>query len=256
MGMNDNYALLAKTLADSLALGQPPIALCFTDAVPDGVERFKGRVPAGCRFWEDAATQGFATSSADHSLCAIGVHTHNLEPSATQQADLSDALRVFEQLGYVREQDLTLIPILQSRSQFVTYFPLAATPLPPDVVILFVKANQALLLSEATQQVESQSPPAMGRPACAVVPQVMNTGRAAMSLGCCGARAYLDLLADDVAIFAIPGPKLEMYAARIQALAGANAVLSRFHQIRRGDVQAGRSPSVQESLAAMELSEV
>jgi hypothetical protein len=84
----------------------------------------------------------------------------------------------------------------------------------------------------------------------------MNTGRAAMSLGCCGARAYLDILTDDVAVFAIPGPKLELYTERIRALAAANTVLSKFHQIRRGDIQAGRSPSVRESLAALELSEV
>ena len=79
-------------------------------------------------------------------------------------------------------------------------------------MLLFVNANQTLILSEATQQVENQNAPAMGRPACAIVPQVMNTGRAALSLGCCGARAYLDVLTDDVAVFAIPGAKLEAYA--------------------------------------------
>ena len=67
--------------------------------------------------------------------------------------------------------------------------------MPPDMVLLFVNANQTLILSEATQQVENQNAPAMGRPACAIVPQVMNTGRAALSLGCCGARAYLDIAA-------------------------------------------------------------
>ncbi len=97
-------------------------------------------------------------------------------------------------------------------------------------MLLFVNANQTLILSEATGQVENQNAPAMGRPACAVVPQVMNTGRAALSLGCCGARAYLDILTDDVAVFAIPGAKLEAYARRIQALAKANDVLSKFHQ--------------------------
>jgi hypothetical protein len=74
---------------------------------------------------------------------------------------------------------------------------------------------------------------------------------AALSLGCCGARAYLDVLTDDVAIFAIPGGKLEAYAQRIDALARANTVLAKFHHIRRRDVEAGHSPSVKESLAAM-----
>ena len=164
-----------------------------------------GRVSAGCRFWEDAAGATFATSAADHNLCAIGVYTHHLQESPAQQTDLMDALKVFGELGYVTAQDLAAIPVLESQPGYVLYSPLSNSPLVPDVVLLFVKANQSLILSEATQQVENQNPPALGRPACAVVPHVMNTGRAALSLGCCGARAYLDILTDDVAIFAIPG---------------------------------------------------
>jgi uncharacterized protein (DUF169 family) len=91
----------------------------------------------------------------------------------------------------------------------------------------------------------------MGRPACAIVPQVMNTGRAALSLGCCGARAYLDVLTNDVAIFAIPGAKLEVYTRRIEALAKANAVLANFHQIRRRAIAAGATPTIKDSLAAL-----
>jgi uncharacterized protein (DUF169 family) len=247
----NDYSMAAASLAESLSLRQPPVAICFADSVPAGVKRVAGRVPAGCRFWEDGATSAFATSAVDHSLCAIGVYTHNLQASPAQQADLADALRVFSQLEYVREKDLASIPVLDSRPQYVVYSPLAQTPLPPDVVILFVNANQTLILSEATGQVENQNAPAMGRPACAVVPQVMNTGRAALSLGCCGARAYLDNLTDDVAVFAIPGARLGTYAQRIQALAKANSVLSKFHQIRRRDILDGQTPTVKESLAAM-----
>jgi uncharacterized protein (DUF169 family) len=143
------------------------------------------------------------------------------------------------------------IPVLQTKPEYILYAPLAQAQLPPDVVLLFVNAGQTLILSEATQQVENQNPPAMGRPACAIVPQVMNTGRAAMSLGCCGARAYLDSLTDDVAIFAIPGLKLEAYARRIEALAKANGILSRFHKIRKRDIAAGANPSIKDSLAAL-----
>lgn len=150
-----------------------------------------------------------------------------------------DAPKVFGQLGYVRDEDLPMIPVLETQPAHVVYAPLASTPLPPDVVLLFVNANQTLILLEAAQQVEHQIAPAMGRPACAVVPQVMNTDRAALSLGCGGARAYLDLLTESVAIFAIPGAKLEAYTRRIEALANANAVLSKFHEIRRRDVTAG-----------------
>jgi uncharacterized protein (DUF169 family) len=245
------YAKLAATLAASLDLQQAPIAISFSDSLPAGVKLHAGRVPAGCKFWEDATGEAFVTIAADHNLCAIGVYTHNLQSSPAQQTDLMDALKVFGELEYVRPEDLTSIPVLQSQPGYVVYAPLASSPLPPDVVLLFVNAHQTLILSEATQQVENQNAPAMGRPACAIVPQVMNTGRAALSLGCCGARAYLDVLTDDVAVFAIPGAKLEAYTRRIESLAKANAVLANFHQIRRQAIAAGATPTIKESLAAL-----
>jgi len=250
--MSTNLPDIANVLSASLRLKQPPVAIAFCDSVPEGITTHSGTVPAGCRFWEDGAASTFATASADHSLCAIGVYTHNLEPSQQQQSDLMDALKVFADLDYVRPEDLPQLPVLKSKPGHVIYSPLATSPLPPDVVLLFVDANQSLILSEATQQVESDLPPAMGRPACAVVPQVMNTGRAALSLGCCGARAYLDVLQDSVALFAIPGAKLEAYTQRIEALAKANEILSQFHRLRRRDVESGHLPTVQDSLAALQ----
>jgi uncharacterized protein (DUF169 family) len=79
----------------------------------------------------------------------------------------------------------------------------------------------------------------------------VNTGRTALSLGCCGARAYLDTLTPETALFAIPGSKLEVFAERVEALAKANTLLTRFHSIRRTTVEAGEHPSVSETLAAM-----
>jgi uncharacterized protein (DUF169 family) len=242
---------IAGILTRALDLQQPPVAVSFTESIPTGLAGPKGRVAAGCRFWQDAAVGAFATSAADHSTCAIGVYTHSLQFSPAAGEDLQDALKVFADLGYVRPEDLASIPVLGTKPGYVVYGPLGQNPLPADVVLLFVNARQTLLLSEATQQVEDQNPLAMGRPACAVIPQVMNSGRAALSLGCCGARAYLDVLTDDVALFAIPGKKAEAYARRIEILATANGILSKFHEIRRRDIEAGGAPSVKDSLAAL-----
>jgi uncharacterized protein (DUF169 family) len=241
----------AKILTESLQLRQAPVAISFTDTVPAGLGTPQERVAAGCRFWQDAADKAFATAASDHSLCAIGIYTHNLAPTQASMTDLHDALRVFGELGYVREEDVAMIPVLKDRPGYVIYGPLAEAPVAPDVVLLFVDSRQLLVLSEAAQQVEAGNPPAMGRPACAVVPQVMNTGRAAVSLGCCGARAYLDVFSDDVAIFAFPGDKLEAYVQRIEVLSGANSVLAKFHSLRRHQVDAGGAPSIKDSLAAM-----
>jgi hypothetical protein len=80
------------------------------------------------------------------------------------------------------------------------------------------------------------------------VPQVLNHGNAAMSLGCCGARAYLDALTDSVAMWALPTSKLDRYCAEITVLARANKTLTTFHTRRREDVEAGKQPSVRQSL--------
>jgi len=243
---------ISNALVQHLNLSQPPVAVCLTDDLPPGVATWSGRSPAGCRFWQEAASRVFATSASDHSLCAIGQYTHNLEMSAASSMDLKDALKVFADLSYVRDEDVQMIPVLASKPKYVVYGPLAQIPLDPDVVLLFVRADQTLVLSEASQQLENGLPPAMGRPACAIIPQAQNTGRSALSLGCCGARAYLDVLTDDIALYAIPGATLGAFADRIGALAKANETLRKFHQIRRSDVEAGRKPTVQDSLAAMQ----
>jgi len=246
----NNYGALSQELVDLLHLDLPPIAISFSDSQPIGINNFDGQAPAGCRFWQEAATSTFTTTAQDHELCAIGVHTHNLQSSPAQQKDLRDALKVFADLGYVRAEDIPQIPVLRNSAKFVTYARLSEAPLPADVVVLFVRADQTLILSEATQQIENDNPPAMGRPACAVVAQVMNSGRPALSLGCCGARAYLDRFTEEKAIFAIPGAKLETYVHQIRTLAKANGILSQFHQLRQRQILAGARPSIEESLTA------
>lgn len=243
---------ISAALTGALHLTQPPIAIAFTDSIPEGVKTFQGSVPAGCRFWQEAAHGVFATVPVDHELCSIGVYTHQLGMREGVQQDLQDALKVFGDLGYVRPADMPFIPTLNREGKVVVYGPLASIPVPPDVVLLFVRADQTLILSEASQQLENGLPPAMGRPACAVVPQAFNTGRTALSLGCCGARAYLDVLTADVALYAIPASRLEAFAERVEALAKANSVLTAFHTIRRRAVESGQHPTVQESLAAMQ----
>jgi len=242
---------IAETLTSALTLTQPPVAVSVVEVPPAGVPMFAGRVPAGCRFWQEAATRTFVTAPKDHDLCAIGTFTHNLPGTPAHEVDRSDALKVFADLGYVRPEDIPSIPVLARRSAYVVYGPLAEAPVTPDVVLLFVRAEQTLILSEASQSLEGGLPPAMGRPACAIVPQAKNTGRTALSLGCCGARAYLDVLTDDVALYAIPGQRLEAFAGRVAELAKANEILTVFHRIRRKDVEGGKAPTIKESLAAM-----
>ena len=244
-----NYRKWADDLMHFLDLSLPPIAISFSDRIPAGVTSFDGVVPAGCVFWQLAATRTFVTTTKDHELCSIGVHTHHMaQPSSSQQAELKQALEAMSGLDYVREDEVAAIPVMQREVKHAIYGPLADFPLEPAVVLLFAHAQQGLILSEAAGRVDKGVPPAMGRPACAVVPQVVNHGYAAMSLGCCGARAYLDALSDSVAMWAFPGSKLGQYCEQITILARANKTLTAFHVRRREDVESGERPTVRQSL--------
>jgi uncharacterized protein (DUF169 family) len=246
------HSQTAAQLSAALNLTQPPIAICLRNELPEGVPLWSGAIPAGCRFWQEAATRVFATTAIDHERCSVGQYTHALEMSPAAQADLGDSLKVFADLTYVRPEDIAAIPVLQEKSRYVIYAPLASTPVAPDVVLLLVRADQTLILSEASQQLEGGLPPAMGRPACAVVPQARNSGRSALSLGCCGARAYLDVLTPEMALYAVPGPSIGAFAARVESLAQANTILTKFHQLRRRDIESGALPTIQQSLTAMQ----
>ena len=247
--MNDMRRVHAEQLMSSLELSLPPVAIAFCDVVPDDVPMFEGVVPAGCAFWPQATARTFATAARDHALCAIGIHTHNLSGAAASQPDeLQASLKAMMGLDYVREEEIAAIPVMQHKLAHALYGPLADFPVQPEVVLVFAHAQHGLILSEAVARVDGGTPPAMGRPACAIVPHVLNQRRAAMSLGCCGARAYLDALTDDVALWALPAHCLDQYCEQIAAFADANRTLTVFHQRRRQDVESGQRPTVEQSL--------
>lgn len=244
-----DYQQQAHLLSTSLKLSLQPVAIAFCDTVPDQVKDFDGIVPAGCTFWQEAATRTFATSARDHELCSIGIHTHNMaEAPASHPDQLQASLQAMIGLDYVREKEVAAIPVAQQSAKHIVYGPLEGFPLVPEVVLLFAHAQQGLILSEAVARVDASAAPAMGRPACAVVPQALNSERAAVSMGCCGARAYLDAMTDATALWALPANKLDQYCEQIEILAGANNTLSAFHQLRKGDIEAGKRPTVEDSL--------
>src|SRR5579885_982415 len=244
-----DYSAISKTIMDALHLRVAPIAVCLSDSPPQGVASPSEPAAAGCVFWERGAQSAFVTAPKDHANCTVGMYTHHMPIAGAAAENLADCLKVFGDLGYVLPQEIPGIPVLKNEAKYVVYAPLSSTPLPPSTVLLFANSRQSLAITEAVQQVEPGVPPALGRPACAVIPQAVNSGKPALSLGCCGARAYLNVLTDDFALWALPGARIGEYAERIRVLSQANDILTKFHQLRREDVEHGKSPSVKESLA-------
>src|SRR5215204_5476934 len=73
---SNNWSDLASQLTETLHLGAPPLAITFSDALPDGRT---GRVPAGCVFWMKAADRTFSTVAEDHANCSVGSMTHGFK---------------------------------------------------------------------------------------------------------------------------------------------------------------------------------
>jgi len=247
-----DYPTVAQSLSQALRLDFPPIAVCLTNSLPEGMTGDQvPTVPAGCVFWQEAAQGPIVTTPKDHELCSVGMYTHNMATTVSQDAERNDTLSLFAKLGYLRPEDIPTIPVLEIRPEHIIYSPLSQTPIKPNVVLLFARASQALILSEAAQAIDPGAPPAMGRPTCAIIAQVANSGKAAVSLGCCGARAYLDNFSPDIMLFGIPGIRLTEYVRQVEILSHANSVLTTYHQIRRNDVKAGKHPSVRDSLRSL-----
>ena len=218
-------------------------------------------LPTGYSLLEARGRKYLTVSEREHFLEALASHPRpDIQTFAATLAHtgarVSEALAL-RALDIDLEADLIRFTTLKRRlalarlwpASYVIYCPLTEATEQPQVVLLLARAPQGLVLSEALSRVDGAVPIVMGRPACALIPQVVNSKRSAASLGCCGARVYLDVLSDDVALWGLNGKKLGQYVAAIEALAKANATLTHFHQQRRTDIEAGRSPSVVESLS-------
>jgi uncharacterized protein (DUF169 family) len=155
-------------------------------------------------------------------------------------------------LDYVRPAEVEALPVMALRNEHVVYGPLEDATKRPSVVLIFATAAQGLVLAEAVARVDGKTPPAMGRPACALIPQVLNSSQSGSSLGCCGARAYLDVLADDITVWGLLGERLEQYVLEVERLSKANSVLRRFHELRLAAIESGDAPTVEQSLQALD----
>src|SRR5207247_428312 len=79
----------------------------------------------------------------------------------------------------------------------------------PDVVLVRGTARQIMLVAEAARAAGiGHDGPALGRPACSMIPEAMRAARGNTSLGCIGNRVYTGL-GDDELYFTVPGGRLD-----------------------------------------------
>jgi uncharacterized protein (DUF169 family) len=216
-----------------LGTSVPAVGIAFREKAPEGVPHVGAAGPASCSYWTQAASGGvFWTSAADHQNCPIGAHTHGVAMSPEKQAELQGLVGTMVQLGYLKMSEVPQIPHRTAPMQVAVYGPAGKMPVAPDVVLVRGTAAQLMVLVEAAQAAGvAPDAPAMGRPTCAALPQALQSGKPAVSLGCIGNRVYTGL-ADGEGYVAIPAAALERVASQLGTIARANAELEKFHRAR------------------------
>ncbi len=220
-------------IQELLSLGLPPVAIAFRASAPPGMRRINSPAPAGCGYWRRAADgEVFYTEARDHYTCPVGAHTHGIDLPADVAVQLNGLVQTMVQMQYISMEEIPRIPRRQGAFGVALYAPLALAPFEPDVVLVRGNVKQLMLLAEAAQSAGLASGGAtMGRPTCSVLPEALQSGRAATSFGCIGNRVYTGL-GDDEGYYAIPGVHVTQVVGKLALIIDANRRLEEFHQSR------------------------
>jgi uncharacterized protein (DUF169 family) len=208
-----------------------PIGLSFVERVPESVQHTTKRVPSACTFWRLAEQDIFSAVEEDHQECPIGMMTMGFEMPERVQQYAQALIEKMASVQYFSPAEVSALPVVQKPHQAIVYGRLDRFPIEPDVVLCRIDTQQAMLIAEALGQVNwlqgGQS--AFGRPTCGVIPRTLQTGETSLSLGCIGARTYLELTPGEV-ILTIPGQQFAALVEKLQTTISANQALAPFHQ--------------------------
>jgi uncharacterized protein (DUF169 family) len=223
-----NYPALEEKIQQMLHSRLRPVAITFTDTVPEGVAKFEGSEPSSCSYWPLAAAgRTFYTVAGDHQNCPIGGYTHNLlQPETMPQ--LTQVLTLVADIGYIRMEEVPGVFQLPERPEAVVYAPLGDATLPPSVVLACGTPGRVMMLAEAARRAGVMSNlPLLGRPTCMALPATLANG-AVTSTGCVGNRVYTGLGEDEMYV-TLRGSDLEKIAAEIDTIESANQALTSYH---------------------------
>lgn len=228
----NGWKQLAANLTKVLGLQHPPIAITFSQQAPEGVSLFEGDMPApsgdgrtgkvaaGCVFWIKSAAQTFTTAPQDHYNCSVGSVTHGLK-KLEEVMENEDVQGILE-CEWVTPEEAMSLPVLKEQPKFITYGPLADTPIDPDVVLLRLNAFQAMVIHDAFGDM-----PIVGKPQCHIIPMAKEDNQIAMSTGCMLSRVRTGMSPDELTC-TIPARRLSEVITRLEARKAANAAVSAY----------------------------
>src|SRR5258706_15877408 len=171
---------------EQLNLSHLPVAVGFLDEPPVGPSRGNRPLPAGCAYWKRASEgQAFYTTAEDHQNCPVGALTHGVALPPARAEELQALVGTMIQLQYLGSDEVERIPHRATPMTIAAYSPLDRAAFDPDVVIFRGNARQIMLISEAARAAGIfDAGAAMGRPACAMIPQALNASAGVASVAC------------------------------------------------------------------------
>lgn len=229
---NPDYTALADQITRELSLNTPPLAITFSDTAPDGVPRYDGempqptpdgrtgRVPASCVFWVKALDRTFTTVAEDHGNCSVGSFTHGFK-KLEEVADKSDVATLVES-GWVNPEVFPHIPAVSERPGFITYGPLAQTPVEPDVVFLRLNPKQAMILSDALPGLRFE-----GKPQCHILAIAKEQDQPAVSVGCMLSRVRTGIPSTEMTC-ALPADRLPELVDKLTGACGVDDTVAAY----------------------------
>ena len=226
------HAEWARELKSLLGLTVPPMAIAFGDRPPDGVPRYRAKVPAptpdgrtapvaaSCVYWMKGTEVAFHTVAEDHGNCSVGGLTHGFKTlaEAAQGADVA-ALVASE---WVAAEAFPGIPTVKGNPRCVTYAPLVSSPIVPDVVFLRIQGKQAMMLHDAWPALRFE-----GKPQCHIIAIAKELGQVAVSVGCMLSRVRTGMANADVTC-AIPVQVMPELIARLRAAVEADTKVAAY----------------------------
>jgi uncharacterized protein (DUF169 family) len=233
---------VAEALSGLLGLEPAPVAIAFRPAPPAEVRRLERPGAAGCSYWR-LASEGrvFYTEAEDHYNCPVGSYTHGVTLPADRAKELEGVVGTMVGLQYIRMEEVPTLPRRTGPFGVAIYAPLADSPVEPDVVLVRGNARQIMLVAEAARAAGvGHDGPALGRPACAMIPEAIQAARGNTSLGCIGNRVYTGL-GDGELYFTIPGAALTAVVEKLATIVHANRELEQYHEARRQALGAPRA---------------
>lgn len=220
----------AKTLQELLNLEAPPLAITFATEVPSGLPMYGGAIPeampdgrtgkvsAGCVFWVKATHRTFVTLPEDHGNCSVGSLTHGLK--TLQEVAGNDDVAALLASGWVSQEVVPHIPVVQQRPHAIVYGPLQDASSPPDVVFLRLNPKQVMIMHDALPDMRLE-----GKPQCHIIAIAKEQQQVAASVGCMLSRVRTGLPNSQMTC-AIPASRLGEVIARLRTTCAADAAVA------------------------------